>query len=82
MSAQQQDQMLEAFVSGGSEGLRDRVQQFLDQGVSSEVLLAELGRIRRVVSEDQEETVLDVVDLLVGWCAPSARLTAHTRESD
>lgn len=59
--------MLQAVESdSGFEALRDLTQRFLDEGAPSEVLLDDLGQIRGLVP-DLEETVLDVMDLLVGW---------------
>lgn len=48
----------------------------LDEGISDAVLREDLDQIRGLVSPDDEDKVLDVMDLLVGWCAPSARLTS------
>lgn len=71
--------MLHAIESGsGFEDLRDLTQRFLDEGTPPEVLLDDLAQVCGLVPEHQEETVLDVMDLLVGWCAPSARLTPRS----
>lgn len=78
MTQHRRDLMLQTVESGRFEGLRDLTQRLLDEGTPSEVLVDDLGQIRGLVSEDLEETVLDVMDLLVGWCAPSARLTPRS----
>lgn len=52
------------------------VKRLLDEGISDAVLREDLDQIRGLVSPDDEDKVLDVMDLLVGWCAPSARLTS------
>ena len=58
----------------GFTALRDLVKRLLDGGVSGEVLLEDLSQIRALVSEHVEDLVLDVMDLLTGWCAPQFRL--------
>jgi len=59
----------------GREWLRATVKGFLDEGMSSRALLDDLERLRDLVpTETDEDKVLDVMDLLVGWCAPGARL--------
>jgi hypothetical protein len=69
------DQMLEAVESeAGFEALRDVVTGLLDSGATKEELLEDLSQIRKLVDEETEDLVLDVMDLLEGWCAPSARL--------
>lgn len=69
------DQMLEAAESDDTAiVLRDLVQNLLDAGHSEESLLEDLNEIRALVPEDVEEGIMAVMDLLVGWCAPSARL--------
>lgn len=79
MTPHRRDLMLQAVESdSGFEDLHDLTRRFLDEGTPSEVLLDDLGQIRGLVSEDLEETVLDVMDLLVGWCAPSAKLTPRS----
>jgi N-acetylmuramic acid 6-phosphate (MurNAc-6-P) etherase len=76
------DQMLEAAESpGGFSRLRDLVQNLLDSGLSEESLLEDLGEIRALVPEDVEDLIMEVMDLLVGWCAPSARLRRRTDEA-
>lgn len=58
----------------GFDRLRAVVKQLLDEGVDSDVLTEDLGQIRGLVSTDDEDKILDVMDLLVGWCAPEFRL--------
>jgi hypothetical protein len=73
---ERRDQMLTAVVhADGFERLRAVVKRMLDEGTTSAVLLEDLGQIRALVSPGDEDKVLDVMDLLVGWCAPWARLT-------
>jgi hypothetical protein len=61
--------------SDGSKALRALVQGYLDEDIPSEQLVEDLDQIRALLPEEVEDSVLDVMDLLVGWCAPSARLT-------
>jgi hypothetical protein len=58
----------------GFDQLRALVQNELESGAESDALLADLDDIRRLVDGQTEDGVLDVMDLLVGWCAPEARL--------
>jgi hypothetical protein len=67
--------MLEAVESeAGFDALRDVIGSQLEDGATKEQLLDDLSQIRKLVDEETEERVLDVMDLLEGWCAPSARL--------
>jgi hypothetical protein len=80
MTAERRESMLTAVESSrGYDNLKALVQGYLDEGVSSELLVDDLDQIRALVPEDVEETVLNVMDLLVGWCAPSARLTRRQK---
>lgn len=75
MSVERRDQMLAAVEAiDGFDRLRAVVKQLLDEGVDSDVLTEDLGQIRGLVSTDDEDKILDVMDLLVGWCAPEFRL--------
>jgi len=68
-------EMLQAVEGdGGFTALRDLVKRLLDGGVAGEILLEDLSQIRGLVSEHVEDLVLDVMDLLTGWCAPQFRL--------
>jgi hypothetical protein len=58
----------------GLERLRAVVKRLLDDGADGEVLMEDLRQIRGLVSPDDEDVVLDVMDLLTGWCAPEFRL--------
>jgi hypothetical protein len=57
------------------------VQEYLDEGVPSELLVDGLDQIRALVSDEIEETVLTIIDRLVGWCAPAATLTCRRKEN-
>lgn len=75
MSERRRDQMLDAVESPeGFERLRDLVKGLLDSGLSEESLLEDLTQIRALVPDEVEDQVLDVMDLLVGWCAPQYKL--------
>ena len=65
-----------ALVVSGADltQLRELLQGLLDSGVQPKELLADMSAIRDSLTDDEEEVVLDAMDLLVGWCAPSARL--------
>lgn len=81
MTAERREAMINAVESAqGFDQLRSLAQKFLDEGVPADQLLEDLDQIRALVSEEIEETVLDVMDLLVGWCAPRFRLVPRTAE--
>jgi hypothetical protein len=84
MTAERRESMLLSVeFSHGFDNLRALVQGYLDDGVSREQLLEDLSQIRALVPGDIEESVLDVMDLLVGWCAPQYRLDRNEKnESD
>jgi hypothetical protein len=76
MTAERRESMLIAVESAqGFSGLRALVKRYLDDGIPVDQLLEDLSQIRALVSEHTEESVLDVMDLLVGWCAPEFKLT-------
>ncbi len=58
--------------------VHDLSQQRLMAGQPREELLHDLevfrGLLRDMGREDLEDDVLDVMDFVTGWCAPSARL--------
>ncbi len=75
MSEDRRDEMVDAVESpDGFVRLRDLVKGLLDAGLSEEALLEDLSQIRALVPEEAEDRVLDVMDLLVGWCAPEFKL--------
>jgi hypothetical protein len=81
MTAERRESMLIAVESShGFDGLRTLVKRYLDDGIPSDQLLEDLSQIRALVPEDVEESVLDVMDLLVGWCAPEFRLASHEKD--
>jgi hypothetical protein len=81
MTAERRESMLIAVESShGFDDLRALVKRYLDSGIPSGQLLEDLSQIRALVPDDVEETVLDVMDLLVGWCAPAFKLSS--RETD
>lgn len=45
----------------------------LDGGIAREILLEDLDEIRGLVCPDVNDIILDVMDLIVGWCAPQFR---------
>ena len=75
MTAERREAMMQAVESSqGFNRLRSLVKQLLDEGALPDLLLEDLSQIRPLVSEETEESVLDVMDLLVGWCAPEFKL--------
>jgi hypothetical protein len=63
-----------AAVKQSEEALRLAVREGLHGGVAEADLLADLQSIRVELSEDIEDRVLNVMDLLVGWYGPHALL--------
>jgi hypothetical protein len=81
VTAERRESMLIAVESSnGFENLRTLVKGYLDDGIPSDQILEDLSQIRALVPENVEESVLDVMDLLVGWCAPQFRLTTPEKE--
>jgi hypothetical protein len=81
MTAERREAMLIAVESsGGFDNLRALVKRYLDKGIQGEQLLDDLSQIRALVADDLEESVLDVMDLLVGWCAPEFRLDRNEND--
>ncbi|MGQ0847003.1 MAG: hypothetical protein ACT4QF_23020 [Sporichthyaceae bacterium] len=75
MSATRRDEMLSAVGTDPRfDRLRAVVQRLLEARVGVALLLEDLDAIRALVPSEVEDDVLDVMDLLTGWCAPSARL--------
>jgi hypothetical protein len=44
------------------------------EGQAKDAILSRLEALRRSVSEEQEGVLLEVMDFLVGWCSPHARI--------
>lgn len=75
MSVERRDRMLDTVEADDVfEMLRAVAKQLLDDGVSSNGLMEDLRQIRGLVSTNDEDSVMDVMDLLVGWCAPEFQL--------
>lgn len=60
------------------DALYDLSRELLDSGYPREVLLDDFKRmifeLRERGDEAREDDVMEVLDVLTGWCAPSARL--------
>jgi len=60
-----------------ADALQDQVERMVRAGRSRDALYEDLKRLalelRRVGRDDLEDAVMDVMDVLVGWCSPSAR---------
>ena len=81
MTAERRDSMLSAVESAqGLDSLKKLVQRYLNEGIGADPLVDDLDQIRALVSDGVEETVLDVMDLLVGWCAPEFRLVRRQED--
>lgn len=68
----------EARPSTFESALHARVEELLRMGYPRDYLYEDLERLRSGLlgrgREDLEEGVLEVMDALSGWCAPSARI--------
>jgi uncharacterized protein (DUF1501 family) len=58
--------------------LREEVQRLLAEGHDRNVLVAQLESFRQHLFEagrdTDEDTILEVMDFLTGWCSPDVRL--------
>lgn len=58
--------------------LQDKVSEMIRAGSSRDELYKDLKylalQLRQDGRDDLEDEVMDVMDVLTGWCAPSARL--------
>lgn len=58
--------------------LRAFAREMLDTGYSRHALIEDFegvrAEMRRRDDEEREDAVMDVMDFLVGWCSPGARL--------
>ena len=50
------------------------VRDLRKQGQAKEAILARMQALRDSVSDEQEDVLLEVMDFLVGWCSPQARI--------
>ena len=64
--------------SNGHDEARQAVSAFVrelrKEGQTKEAILARMEALRRSVSDEQEDVLLEVMDFLVGWCSPHARI--------
>lgn len=75
---QRRDAMLFAVEEGsGFEDLRVVVKAYIDQGMSVLVIMEDLEQIRGLLPEQQENHVLDVMDLAIGYCRAEIRIGPH-----
>ncbi len=60
-----------------ADALQNQVERMIRAGRSRDTLYEDLKglvlELRRDGRDDLEDAVMDVMDALVGWCAPSAR---------
>lgn len=54
--------------------LRILLSKALEDGEKRETILTKMGELRKSVSDEQEDILLEVMDFLVGWCSPHAKL--------
>jgi len=54
--------------------LRTLLSKALRDGEEREALLGTMEELRKSASDDQEDILLDVMDCVVGWCGPHAKL--------
>lgn len=69
-----------AAVEGenGSDALSKVVRRLVSEDVPLPVLMNDLDQIRGLVSDEDEDAILDVMDLVVGYCGPSARIGPYS----
>ena len=54
--------------------LRTVIEQHLKAGANREPILTTMEDLRKSVSDEQEDILLEVMDFLVGWCSPHMKL--------
>jgi hypothetical protein len=54
--------------------LRDFVIRLRTEGKSKEDILTRMQELRKSVSDEQEDILLEVMDFLVGWCSPHMKI--------
>jgi hypothetical protein len=68
---------LEKCRDGAGEATRaicNLLSKALKGGEKRETILANMEELRKSVSDEKEDILLEVMDLLVGWCSPHAKL--------
>lgn len=65
---------LRAALVAGPSDLEGLVRTLRAEGMSADDLQVLLEAFRVGLSEPQEEMVLDILDLVVGWCSPHMRI--------
>ena len=54
--------------------IREFIVELRKEGISKEELYDELQNLRSKLNDEQEDTILEVMDFLVSWCVPSLRI--------
>ena len=55
--------------------LRAFVEKLRKEGETKEAVLARMQELRSSVSDEQQEDILlEIMDFLVGWCSPHAKI--------
>ena len=54
--------------------IRALVEELRRKGEQKEAILARMQELRGSVSSEQEDILLEVMDFLVGWCSPHAKI--------
>jgi len=73
------DRFMKAIASDQAMwSLREEIRQLLTEGHDRAVLLSQLeafrGQLRLAGRDADEDTVLEVMDFLTGWCSPDMQL--------
>jgi hypothetical protein len=71
--------LLQALEDRGTRGekistLRALLGEFLKDGENRETILTQIQQLRKSVSDEQEDLLLEIMNFLVGWCSPHAKL--------
>ena len=75
--------MLEAVEGpSGFQSLRGVVVDLVEAGMSPDLLIEDMEQLRALISEEHEDIMLEVMDQLVGYCAPRTRILPRPLPGD
>ncbi len=80
---ERKDMMLEAVESlDGFSRLRDVVVSLVEEGVTADILIKDMTDILALLSDENEDMMINVMDQLVGWCSDWARILPRPQSGE